>query len=287
MIKAQVKQQFQCTPLRYPGGKTSLTGFFQDVIRTHNWSDLTYIEPYAGGAGAALALLIHGKVKKIVINDYDPAIYAFWKSVTEHPIAFNRRIKNVPLTVYEWRRQKAIYKKQDLRKPFELGFATFYLNRTNRSGVLEAGPIGGMNQTGTWKIGARFNRESLIAKVKQIAKVRNKIMVLKEDGVDVIRRFAKEQDVLFYIDPPYYDKGAMLYLNAFDHQKHQELANVLNSYPKSKWLLSYDAVDDIKGMYIPQGRKFDTFSLRYSVHHNTKSGSELMIFSDSINTAYL
>lgn len=79
----------------------------------------------------------------------------------------------------------------------------------------------------------------------------------------------------------------MLYLNSFDHDKHQELADVLNSLPNLNWLLSYDAADQIKAMYEPKGRKIETFSLRYSVHQNTKSGSELMIFSDSINTSLL
>lgn len=287
MIKPKLARKHLYSPLRYPGGKASLTNFFQEVIKSQGWKKVTYVEPYAGGAGAALSLLLQGAVEKIVINDYDPAIYAFWKSVVEHPRAFINRINAVPLTIDEWLKQKEIYKKKNLKKTLELGFATFYLNRTNRSGVLDAGPIGGMNQAGKWKLDARFNRETLSERVRLIGANREKITVLKMDGVDVIQKYAQKNNSFFYIDPPYYKKGAMLYLNAFNHANHQELANVLNACAKANWLLSYDAVDEIKKMYIPQGRTAETFSLRYSVHQNTKSGSELMVFSDSIDRSLL
>jgi len=80
MIKTKKHKRFSFTPLRYPGGKTSLFEFFDSVIKGHGWSKVTYIEPYAGGAGAALSLLFLNKVNKIIINDYDPAIFCFWKS---------------------------------------------------------------------------------------------------------------------------------------------------------------------------------------------------------------
>lgn len=283
MITTKIQRKFQFTPLRYPGGKASLAVFFDKVIQSQGWSNITYIEPYAGGAGAALSLLVQGKVARIVINDYDPAVYAFWKSAVEHPQAFIKRIRNTPLTIEEWKKQKEIYKKKNLKKTLELGFATFYLNRTNRSGVLDAGPIGGMNQSGKWKIDARFNRVTLSERVKLIGKNKDKITVLNLDGVEVIKKYSRKKSSFFYIDPPYYKKGAMLYLNAFNPEKHQELADTLNACAGSNWLLSYDAVDEIKDMYAPRGRKIETFLLNYSVHHNTKKGSEFMIFSDTIN----
>ena len=285
MIQTKIHRKHLYTPLRYPGGKSSLFGFFSHVIQAHDWKNVTYIEPYAGGAGAGLSLLILGLVDHVVINDRDEAIFSFWKAVTENPQELIRRIQTTPLTVEEWRRQKDIYKKKKIG--LDLGFATFYLNRTNRSGVLNAGPIGGLNQNGNWKIDARFDRGSLASKIALIASHKDSITVLNEDGVDVIRRYTNDPSVFFYIDPPYYQKGAMLYLNSFDHNKHQELADLLNSLPNVRWLLSYDAAPEIKSMYAPQGRKMEVFSLRYSVHQNTKSGSELMVFSDAIDTSLL
>lgn len=285
MIQTRAYKKNFYTPLRYPGGKTSLCSFFSKVIQASGWKHVIYIEPYAGGAGAGIALLMLGLVDRIVINDLDPAIYSFWKAVTEQHEYLIDKIQTTPLTIAEWKRQKEIYTHKEVGP--ELGFAAFYLNRTNRSGILNAGPIGGMNQDSRWKIDARFDRESLSERIDLIATHRKDIIVQNDDGVDIIRQYAHIENAFFYIDPPYYKKGSLLYLNSFSHAKHQELADLLNSLPDLKWLLSYDAVDEIKAMYEPLGRMVETFSLRYSVHRNTKSGLELMIFSDAFDANLL
>ena len=69
------------SPLRYPGGKGKLTDFFHAIIEENNLSDGYYVEPYAGGASVALSLLFNEYVSKIIINDFDRSIYAFWFSV--------------------------------------------------------------------------------------------------------------------------------------------------------------------------------------------------------------
>lgn len=280
MIKTKKQKSNLFTPLRYPGGKTSLYEYFSDVIEKHGWENITYIEPYAGGAGAALSLLILGKVKKVVINDYDPAIYAFWYSVTNSSEDFIELIDSTPVTIDEWRRQKQIYKNVDQSNLLQLGFATFFLNRTNRSGILNAGPIGGMGQLGEWKLDARYNKANLIAKIKLIALHKDSITVLNLDGLKVIKKYAAKKNSFLYVDPPYYVKGGNLYLNAFNHADHEKLAQVLKHYSASKWLLSYDNEDAIRRLYVDFN--YEIFSLKYSAHHNTKIGSELMIFSEQI-----
>ena len=67
----------------------------------------------------------------------------------------------------EWEKQKRIY--ENTRSEFLLGFATFFLNRTNYSGVITGGPIGGFEQKGQWKIDARFNKKSLIDRIERIS----------------------------------------------------------------------------------------------------------------------
>lgn len=281
MIQAKTHRKYLFTPLRYPGGKTSLFAFFDTVIKKHEWQDITYIEPYAGGAGAAVSLLLLEKVNSIVINDYDPAIYSFWLAVKEHNAEFIDRVASTPVTVEEWERQKKIYKAADTSDRLSLGFATFFLNRTNRSGILNAGPIGGKRQLGEWKIDARYNKQNLIEKIKLIGLYSDRITVLNEDGADVIERYAKDSRSFFYVDPPYFVKGADLYLNAFKLKDHQKLANSLNKHNKAKWLLSYDNEKDILDLY--PDRQYRIFDLKYSAHHNSKVGSELMIFSDVID----
>ncbi|MBW3569060.1 DNA adenine methylase [Candidatus Parcubacteria bacterium] len=281
MLTTKIKRKHYFTPLRYPGGKTSLFNYFDQIIKDNKWRDIKYIEPYAGGAGAALSLLLLEKVDSIVINDYDPAIYAFWKSVLDNTDDFIDLIDSTPLSVNEWETQKRIYKIADYNKLLRLGFATFYLNRTNRSGVLNGGPIGGKAQEGNWKIDARYNKKALIDRIRLISLYKDRIKVTKSDGIKVIKKYAIDPKAFLYIDPPYFVKGANLYLNAFKLEDHKRLAEVLNELNNSKWILTYDNEENIKKLYLR--RRQEPFSLKYSVHRNSKVGSEIMIFSDSIN----
>lgn len=282
MIKTKTQRKYLLTPLRYPGGKTSLFEFFDTVIKEHGWKNITYIEPYAGGAGAGISLLLLEKVRHIVINDFDPAIYSFWFALKEHNAEFIELVSNTPVTVEEWERQKKVYRAADTSDRLSLGFATFFLNRTNRSGILNAGPIGGKQQLGEWKIDARYNKKSLIEKIKLIGLYSDRITVLNDDGSDVIAKYAEDPTSFFYVDPPYFVKGADLYLNAFKLKDHEKLAHTLNKFNQVKWLLSYDNEKDILELY--PNREFRVFDLKYSAHHDSKVGSELMIFSDAIDT---
>src|SRR5258708_21931453 len=241
VIRFKKQQKHFYTPLRYPGGKTNLFSFFGSIIEKNGLQHVQYVEPYAGGAGAALSLLILGKVDSIVINDLDRAVFAFWKAVTEDTDSFIRRIRETPITINEWYRQREAYRQKDTDL-YDLGFAAFFLNRTNRSGILDGGVIGGLNQTGKWPIDARFNKENLIRKIEIIAKHKRNIEVLNEDGLEVIRRFAEKPTVFFYIDPPYYLKGSLLYLNSYNHNDHSRLAELLNSLTEPKWIAIYENV---------------------------------------------
>ena len=278
MIQAKIHRKNLFTPLRYPGGKTSLFQFFDETIKANNWSDVKYVEPYAGGAGAALSLLLLEKVQSVVINDLDFAVYAFWKSILDDTEQIVKRVEKTPITVNEWSKQKAIYKnsKDDI---VSLGFATLFLNRTNRSGIMNAGPIGGMRQNGNYEIDARFNRQGLIDKIQLIAFYRDRIKVTNCDGIEVIKKYRNNSHAFFYVDPPYYAKGADLYMNAFSPEDHQKLAKILNKSSKAKWILTYDNVPRIRELYAQ--RRIDSFSLNYSAHHAT-TATELMIFSDAI-----
>jgi DNA adenine methylase len=278
-VTARAVKRPQFSPLRYPGGKSALFGLLSATVRANGASGGTYVEPYAGGAGIALGLLLTEQVERVVVNDLDPAIYSFWMAVTKHSEQFMSKLASVKLDVDEWQRQRRVYLKADSDDALGLGFATFFLNRTNRSGVLNAGVIGGQDQTGNYKIDARFNRESLLGKYKLIARYSSRITVTKRDGLEVIAEHVEQPNTLTYADPPYFEKGSLLYLNAFGQADHEALADVLNEAKDGSWMLTYDDHPVIEAMY-PDRSRFD-IGVNYSVHAARKS-SELLVTSDAL-----
>lgn len=270
------------SPLRYPGGKGALYSPLRRLIRDCGLAGCTYVEPYAGGAGAGLSLLVTGQVDRVVINDLDPAVYAFWRSLFDDPAAFVQRVQRVKLNVSEWKRQRAIYVDGDRSDIDALGFATFYLNRTNHSGVLNGGPIGGHDQSGTYKIDARFNRPELSERMRVLGLYADRIDVTCEDGATVIAKYGRRSGTFIYADPPYFEKAGSLYMNAFQPEDHVALARALNRIAAKPWLLTYDNVPQVGELYA--GRQRQTFGLNYSAHRVTRA-TEVAVFSDAVAAA--
>jgi DNA adenine methylase len=270
------------SPLRYPGGKTSLTEFLSRTIRLNGLQGGAYVEPFAGGAGAALGLLFSEKVSEIYINDKDPRIHAFWKSILHHTEEFLERLEETPITVHMWKKQKEVVRSPDQHPVVEVGFATFYLNRCNRSGVLNGGPIGGMKQDGEYKISARFNKDRLRKRIEKIALYSERIKVYNNDAVTFLMRiFAKNRvgkdTSLVYMDPPYFEKARRLYAFYFHEADHERLATYLNNKADFRWIISYDDSPSVRELYSGCSKLVLT---NYSVH-SARIGRELLISSPS------
>ena len=262
------------SPLRYPGGKSSLTRFLADVLKANGLRGCTYIEPFCGGAGAALNLLLSGNVSDIVINDADFSIYSFWWAILNETDKFLGKVADVPISIEEWHNQKKLISSAEDR--FTRGFATFYLNRCNISGILKANPIGGLNQTGKWLIDARFKRASLIARIETIAKMRDRITLEGLDVFDFLEKILpnlKEKSFV-YFDPPYCDHGPKLYMNSFNDEQHSKLASFLKTSPNISWLMTYDDAAQIRNAY--SYCAVESFYLNHFAY-KAKKGVELLI----------
>lgn len=268
------------SPLRYPGGKAKLYDYFGALISHNRLFDRTYCEPYAGGAGLALRLLSTGFVPRIALNDIDPSIFSFWRAVLGHTEKLCSMVESVPVTIAEWHRQKAIWKAQDFSDELALGFATFFLNRTNRSGIIEgAGPIGGYAQDGLWRLDVRFNKRQLVSQLRAIATYKRQISVSRLDAIDFATKQFSEPNTLCYLDPPYYIKGSKLYRNYYIHDDHCNIRNLLYANKKSKWVISYDDASAIRNIY----NKLTPvkYSLKYSAGEKA-TGNEIIYFSDTV-----
>ena len=269
-----------CSPLRYPGGKSCLFELTSKLIAHNKLSHGHYVEPFAGGCGLALGLLYSGYVAEVSINDIDPSIAAFWNVVLNRTEELVRLIETTPVTVDEWHRQRQTHRSTSRVDPLELGFAAFFLNRTNRSGVIKSGGvIGGQDQTGPYNIDCRFNVDDLVRRIRRVARYRSRIHLSGVDAHEFLDRCnSLPPRSLLFIDPPYFNKGAGLYTNFYRTADHKALASRI-SQVKTPWVVTYDNVSEIREMYARQ-RQY-TFDLRYSLNLK-RTGQELLITSDAI-----
>ncbi|MFA5668701.1 MAG: DNA adenine methylase [Balneolaceae bacterium] len=278
MVDSERHSQFE-SPLRYPGGKACIFPFISKLFYENNLLGVNYAEPYAGGSGLALKLLFNEYVNEIFINDYDYSIYAFWFSILESNQRFCDWVEDVQIDIENWRYFKAVLNNPDKYSQFEVAQAVFFLNRTNISGVIKGGPIGGLEQKGKYKITARFNKSDLIKRIERIANFKNRINITNLDGISFIRNLNKStQNTFIYLDPPYVHKGADLYMNYFKKKDHENLARQVEKI-NHKWLVSYDNNDFIINLYNKKQR------LRYSLSQSASNrvGKEILVFSEQLD----
>lgn len=276
------------SPLRYPGGKAVLSEFLADVLAVNGLRDGTYVEPYAGGAGAALNLLFAEHVQRIVLNDVDPCVFAFWHAVLNRKDDLVRRVRKTPVSIAEWERQRDIYRQERRHSRIKVALAAFYLNRCNRSGIMvNGGPIGGFAQSGRWRLDARFNKDELIRRVEKIHTYRDRISFHNMDAIQFLERvvshLSDRDKALVFLDPPYYEKGSRLYLNHYQHRDHAQLAEYMKREHAFRWVMTYDNVSEIRDLY--EECSSLSFSLPYSAH-GRKTGRELLIHCRSLVLPY-
>lgn len=265
------------SPLRYPGGKGQMYDTIVQILQDNHLENCNYIEPFAGGAGVALKLLSNGIVKSITLNNFDLSIYAFWYSILYDTERFIRKIITVEINMQEWKKQRIIQLEKENVPLFDLGFSTFFLNRTNRSGIIKGGVIGGKNQDSFYKMDCRFNKKRLIALIEKISTLKDKITIYNLDAEDFIIQ-VKQKNSFYFIDPPYFCKGKQLYTNFFKPEDHLSLFKTIQKNLKNRsWIVTYDKCDEIYQIYKKQ--KYRIMSLNYSAQ-NKKKAEEYMFYKN-------
>ena len=269
------------SPLRYPGGKSSMLALMAGILRENDLQRGAYAEPFAGGCGLALGLLYGGHVSEIHINDVDPAIWSFWNAVLNATDELAQLVEKTEISVEEWRRQRETFLAQDASAPVQLGFSAFFLNRTNRSGIIKgAGVIGGLQQTGNYKMDCRFNREDLVKRIRRVAKYKNRIHLTRLDALEFISFASRTlpQKSLLCIDPPYFNKGSSLYTSFYVSEDHAALSKEIQNL-RRPWVVTYDNVQEINALYNPQKRF--SFDVNYSVQ-TKRVATELLVASPEL-----
>ena len=269
------------SPLRYPGGKGKIYDKVKKIILENQLENHIYVEPFAGGAAIGLQLIMDGIVSRIIVNDLDKSIYSLWYSILYHTNELIDLINKTEITIGQWYIQKEIQKQKDfIRDPLILGFSTLFLNRTNRSGVISGGPIGGYKQSGEYLINCRFNKISIIKRIEIISKMRDKIELCNKDACLLLELLNKrKEDFFINMDPPYYNKGKQLYMNFFEPEDHIILKNTIE-HSRHPWIITYDNVIDLSKLY--SDYKQIEFDMNYSAGKK-KTGKEILICNECLD----
>lgn len=284
------------SPFRYPGGKTQLYNFITQLLSVNSSCGI-YIEPFAGGAGIPMKLLINHQIDKVWINDYDKAIYSVWDAILTHPNDLIERINAVPFDYFTghlvssefsieyWKLQKELYiKNKNHQHSLDLAFATLFLNRTNTSGIITAGPLGGLKQNHKTQLYARFNKKTLIDKITLINSFKSQIMLTRLNALDMIpliRNSINPRDSFIFFDPPYFDQGQGLYYSSFDEQGHKNLAKAILSLKEYHWITTYDTAPQIQEDYKMAAQKYE-YSLNYSANNKNRGEAFEYLFASPI-----
>jgi DNA adenine methylase len=283
MTSSRTPSSRYASPLRYPGGKARMAPWLTDTFEALLWPmDVEiWLEPFGGGAGAALTALASGRVPEAWIVEANPALAAFWTTVmNDGPAMADRVERTVPtLGMFQDSRQTVAAALDGERiDTFKLGLAAFILNRCSRSGMIlpSVGPIGGKAQTGLHTVAARFNAAALADRIRTVHALGDRFKVFAGDGISFLEDLPAsgvQDEVFCFVDPPYIGVGNDLYAIGMDDDLHQRLANALNRLT-APWLLTYDAHPQIPQLYP------DSQVLEFDIPHTAGSsrvGTEYLV----------
>jgi DNA adenine methylase len=270
-------------PLRYPGAKRLLVDYIDDLLDANNLRECCFFEPYAGSAAVGLELLQRNHIGNLVLCEKDILLYAFWQSVFCDPISLCKRIDETPITIETWKQLDVYRRVESLNQAtiLDLGFAGLFFNRTNFSGILKANPIGGINQTSNYNISCRFNKKQITKTILQLSELGSRVAVHYGDAIEYLAtqtpRFIR-QNSFCYFDPPYYEKGAMIYRHYYTNKNHIALAKFVREVKNLDWIISYDDAPFICGLYSNTGAQYRPFFTDYTCASKKRSqGKELLI----------
>lgn len=273
------------SPLRYPGGKATIAQHLGDVYLAQDghMPIEIWIEPFAGGAGAALDLLTRDVVDEAWLIDAHPALAAFWGTVIDDGERLAAVVAATVPTMQLWEQSREVLEAGDVGT-FDLAYAAFVINRCSRSGIVapRSGPMGGRHQTGRYTIASRFNGPPLADRILHVHSLRSRLRVHHGDGIGYIEQLNDSgivDEVVLFVDPPYIREGNRLYANGLDPAAHQRLSAALHA-TEARWLLTYDNHCDVQDVLYPDHRVVP-FNIRNTANR-ARLATELAVLSNNL-----
>ena len=266
------------TPLRYPGGKTWLFEYVKEFLHFHELESKIVVEPYAGSASISVGLLRGNLMKEAYIGEKDPIIVSFWNAVLTRNDELVEYISTLEVTMETWFALKKYLSPTSTTNYdiVEVAGAFLFYNRTNYSGIIKGGPLGGKKQLSPYKLDCRFNKERIIERIRGLKGLYGRLHIVESDGLVFMQEMSSKfpEDSFFYVDPPYYGAGKDLYRFYFTDMEHESLSDFLTNLDPP-WLLSYDNAEFIRNLY-QMRTKFPVYT-DYQSGHLKREVKELLI----------
>lgn len=270
------------SPLRYPGGKRKLAVLIAQIFATAKRRPKIVVEPFAGGASVSIALLEAGFTDAIALADRDIMVASFWRTVfSDRAEELAHRVEKAKVSLEERDRIIKYKPRTDLGRAFQC----LYINRTSFSGIINkrAGAIGGRAQDGKYTIGCRFNQDRIASRIRHLSKLKNQVRFVKHQSYentiaevrDHVGASMGEEDIFWYLDPPFFEKADRLYRHVFDDDGHRGFRLALDTIP-GQFVLSYDDVKSAQELYGDDPRSM-AVSMVYSAAENNRPTQEIIV----------
>ena len=196
-------------PIKIQGKKTKIVPKIMEIadgiLNDHPEID-TWVEPFLGSG--VVAFNCPGKIKKVIVNDINPHIIKFYKSVADGIITpdkirevFDIHNQNLLKDGYDYYNQ--------IKDRFNQSFDTMdflFLTRTGFNGVMR------FNNSGKWnvpfcKLNNRLSKnviDDLASSVDELSRLfKSKEFIFYNKSFEEVIESAPENSI-FYCDPPYY-----------------------------------------------------------------------------------
>ncbi|MGI8905387.1 MAG: DNA adenine methylase [Candidatus Sumerlaeaceae bacterium] len=259
------------SPFRYPGGKTWLVPYIRTWLSSKKQRPGVLVEPFAGGGIVGLTAAFERLAEHVLLVEKDADIAAVWNAI------FSGQAEWLAERILKYKLSTANAKATLAQPPSsqrDRAFATILRNRVQRGGIMAVGA--GLVKTGEngKGISSRWYPETLAERIREIAACKQWLSFLEADAFDVITRYADDEKVVFFVDPPYTVAAKRLYQHW--EVDHTVLFKLLSKV-RGDVLLTYDNTVEINALAAANG--FQTHAIAMKNTHHAKM-TELLIGRD-------
>lgn len=257
----------QLSPFRYPGGKTWLVPEVRRWLQATKRTPSTFVEPFAGGAMAGLTAAAEGLAEHVFLGELDTDVAAVWKTI------FNGKPADV-----EWLKNQILdfeVNLENVRKILDgkpradkaIAFRTIVRNRMQRGGIMAAGA--GLVKAGEAGRGlhSRWYPVTLGTRIDALHAIKNRVTFEQVDAFEAVKRYAKDADAFFFVDPPYTAGGKNAGKRLYTHCEidHEGLFALMASV-KGSVMLTYDDAPEVRALAEKYGFRVEPIPMK-NTHH--------------------